>query len=78
MAQAVEYNQYKEHLLTLLNSINKEIPLEEQNQVLIVYKLNTVEKIRKFFEILKPQLQGGKLKMTEAEIVRAAVQASKE
>lgn len=78
MTQEEEYAQYKEALLTLINSINREIPLEESNQVLIVYKLNTPEKIRKFCKIVKSRLQEGKLKMTEAEIVRAAVQASKE
>lgn len=78
MAQAEEYGQYREALLTLVNSINNEIPLEESNQVLIVYKLNTVEKISKFNEWVKSRLQGGKLQATEAEIVRAAVQASKE
>ena len=76
MAEAEEFNQYKEHLLTMLNSINAEIPLKESNQVLIVYKLNTVEKIRKFFKILKLNLQEGKLIMTEEEIVREIGRAS--
>ena len=48
MTQEEEYSQYRERLLTLINSINREIPIEESNQVLIVYKLNTPEKIRKF------------------------------
>ena len=78
MEQAAEYAQYREALLTLVNSINAEIPLEESNQVLIVYKLNTVGKISKFNKTIKSNLQGGKLHMTEAEIVRAAVQASKD
>lgn len=78
MTQEEEYSQYRERLLTLINSINREIPIEESNQVLIVYKLNTPDKIRKFCKTLKSRLQEGKLKMTEAEIVRAAVQASKE
>lgn len=78
MTQEEEYSQYRERLLTLINSINREIPIEESNQVLIVYKLNTPDKIRKFCKIVKSRLQEGKLKMTEAEIVRAAVQASKE
>ena len=77
MTQEEEYAQYKEALLTLINSINREIPLEESNQVLMVYKLNTPDKIRKFCKKLKSRLQDGTLKMTEAEIVRAAVQASK-
>ena len=41
----------------MLNSINNEIPLFERNQILIVYKLNTMEKVCKFFETLK-QLRG--------------------
>ena len=66
MTQEEEYSQYRERLLTLINSINREIPIEESNQVLIVYKLNTPEKIRKFCKIVKSRLQEGKLKMTSA------------
>lgn len=77
MAETEKFSQYKEHLLTMVNAINREIPLREQNQVLIVYKLNTVEKIQKFFEWIGENLQESKLKATEEEIVREAVQIGK-
>lgn len=73
-----EEEQYREALLGSINAINREIPLEEKNQVLIVWKLNTAEKISKFNEWVKSNLKDGKLNATEAEIVRAAVQASKD
>lgn len=77
MAETEKFSQYKEHLLTMVNAINREIPLREQNQVLIVYKLNTVEKIQKFFAWIGENLQEGKLMAAEEEIVRAAVKAAK-
>lgn len=78
MSEEEEYEQYRESLLGSINAINREIPLEEKNQVLIVWKLNTAEKISKFNEWVKSNLKDGKLNATEAEIVRAAVQASKD
>lgn len=77
MVETKRFSQYKEHLLTMVNAINREIPLREQNQVLIVYKLNTVEKIQKFFEWIGENLQEGKLLATEEKIVRVAVKAAK-
>ena len=62
--------------MTLINSINREIPLEEKNQVLIVYKLDTPEKISRFNAWVKSRLNGDRLEATEAEIVRAAIKAS--
>ena len=73
-----ENDPYRKALISLINSINREIPLEEKNQVLIVYKLNTPEKIVKFNEWIMSRLEDGKLNATETEIVRAAVQASKD
>ena len=69
---------YREVLFSMINSINNVIPLTPENQVLIVMKLNTEEKIRKWFEWLRPRLQGeNELNATETEIVRAAVQIDK-
>ena len=45
---------------------------------MIVYKLNTIEKIRKFFDWLKQNLKDGNLKVTEEEIVRVVVQIGEE
>ena len=55
-------------------SINAIILLKEENQVLIVHKLNTIEKIRKFFDWIRQNLKDGNLKVTEEEIVRVVVQ----
>ena len=73
-----EFSQYRQHLLNMVNSINQEIPLAEENQVLIVYKLNTVQKIRKFMDWIGKNLKNGELKSTEQEIVRTAVKIGKE
>ena len=78
MTEDERFFQYKEHLLTMINSINSTITLKEENQVLIVYKLNTIEKIRNFFEWIKSNLKDGELKATEAEIARAAVKIGNE
>lgn len=78
MAEVEKFSQYKEHLLTIINSINSTIPLKEENQVLIVLKLNSIEKIRKWVDWIRSKLQGeNELMATEAEIVRAAVQIDK-
>jgi hypothetical protein len=78
MAEEADFLQYKEHLLRMVNAINREISLTESNRVLIVYSLNTTEKIRKFFDWIGENLKDEKLHATEAEIVRAAVRAGKE
>ncbi len=77
MDEAEEYAQFREALLRLVNSINAEIPLQEHNQVLIVYLLDNPDKIVAFNNWIIAHLKGGKLQATETEIVRAAVQASK-
>lgn len=71
-------NPYRKALIGPLHSINAEITLEEKNMVLIVYKLDTEDKISRFNEWVKSHLIEGKLTVTESEIVRAAVQISKE
>ena len=69
---------YWEGLIGLINSINAVIPLEESNQVLIVLKLDTEEKVIKFNRWIRERLEGeNDLHATEAEIVRAAVQIGK-
>ena len=78
MAEVEKFSQYKEHLLTIINSINSTIPLKAENQVLIVLKLNSIEKIRKWVDWIRSKLQGeNELMATEVEIVRAAVQIDK-
>lgn len=81
MAEAEKSERYKdlrEALIGLILSINEVIPLEEREQVLIVMKLNTSEKIVKFNEWVKERMKSeNDLDATAAEIVRAAVQIDK-
>ncbi len=70
-------NPFRKALVQLLHSIDEEIPLSEGNRIMILHVLNTEDKIIKFNEWVKGNLKEGKLKATEAEVARAAVQASK-
>ncbi len=71
------YQEYRKALAGLVNSIDREIGLEEENTVLILHKLNTEEKIFQFNQWVKSRLDGEKLMATETEICRAAVQIAK-
>ena len=71
-------NPYRKALVALLHSIDEEIHLSENNIVLILHLLDSENKIVKFSEWVKSNLKEGKLQATEAEIVRAIVQASRE
>lgn len=74
MAGVAESSPYRKVLLDMINSINQVIPLKPENQVLIVWRLDTEEKIQKWFEWLRPKVKGeNELEATEQEIVRAAV-----
>ena len=78
MVGVAKSSPYREALISLINSINKVIPLKEKNQVLLVMQLNSEEKIIKFNEWVKSKLKGeNELQTTETEIVRAAVQINK-
>ena len=76
MGEAETLSQSKRFLYDMINSIEKEIGMEEKNQVLIAWRLDTDTKIQAFFEWIKKNLKDGKLQATEEEIVRAAVHAS--
>ncbi len=71
-------NPYRKALVDLLHSIDNEIPLSEGNRIMMLHVLNNEEKIKKFVDWVKSNLKEGKLKATEVEIARAAVQASKD
>ena len=64
-------------LISLISSINQEIGLSNENQVLLVIKLNTEDKLFEFNDWIKNNIQNNKLNATEAEIMRAAVNISK-
>ena len=69
---------YWEALMSLIVSIDNVVPLKEENQVLIVMKLNTEEKVIMWNEWIKSRLVGDNdLQATEEEIVRAAVRIDK-
>jgi hypothetical protein len=71
------YREYRKALIELINSIEAEIGLDEENGVLLLYLLDSVEKISAFNEWVQSKLVNGKLLVTETEICRAAVQISK-
>ena len=78
MVGVAKPSPYREALISLINSINKFIPLKEKNQVLLVMQLDSEENIIKFNEWVKSKLKGeNELQTTETEIVRAAVQINK-
>jgi hypothetical protein len=70
------YKAYREYLLELVDAIRRENGLEEENAVLILHNLSSVEKISRFVEWVKSRMDGEKLQATETEICRAAVQAT--
>lgn len=78
MAELDKNNPYRKALVTLINSINDVVPMEMENQVLLLHKLNTEKKIVRFNEWVKSKMRGERLQATETEICRAAVQAAKE
>lgn len=72
-------SRYWQPLMDMVVSIDNIIPLKKENQVLIVLKLDTEEKVQKWFDWIASKLKGeNDLKATEVEIVRAAVQIAKE
>ena len=71
------YQEYRKALIGLVNSIDIEIGLEEENAVLLLHLLDSEEKILQFSDWVKTKLEKGKLRATETEITRAAVQISK-
>ena len=78
MAIAEGSSPYREDLLYMINAIARILPMRMEDQVLIVLSLDTDEKIDKWFEWLRPHVIGeNELDVTEAEIIRAAVQIGK-
>ena len=71
------YLEYSKTLLELVKAIEEENGLEQEKAVLIMHKLNSVEKISQFFEWVRSRMQNGKLQATEEEICSAAVQIAK-
>ena len=72
-----DYQEYRKALVSLVCSIEEEVGMERENTVLLLHKLNTVERIVRFNEWVKSKMIGEKLMATETEICRAAVQIAK-
>ena len=71
------YQEFRKELVSLVNSINDVVPMEMENQVLLLYKLKSVDKIVCFNEWVKSKMEGENLLATETEICRAAVQIAR-
>ena len=61
-----------------MHAINAQIPLAEEDRVLIMYSLNTEEKIKRYNEWVKSRLDGETLNATETEVIQTAVKIGKE
>ena len=78
MARLEKSSRYWQPLMDMIVTIDSIVPLTKENQVLIAMKLNTEDKVRKWFDWIESKLQGeNDLQATEAEIVRAAVRIGK-
>ena len=71
-------NPYSKALANLIASINEQEPLDMEDRVLIMMKLDTEEKIKRYVEWLRSRFDGETLQATAPEIVRAAVKIGKE
>ena len=71
-------NPYRTALVALVHSIDAQIPLAEEDRVLIMYSLNTEEKIKRYNEWVKSRLDGETLNATETEVIQTAVKIGKE
>jgi len=78
MVELEKNDPFRKALVALIVSINEVVPMEKENQVLLLYKLNTREKIVRFNNWVKSRLDGEMLQATETEICRAAVQIARE
>lgn len=68
-----EDNPYERYLIKLIVSIDGQIPLDREDQLLIALVLDSEEKIVQFNRWIGSKLDGETLQATAPEIVRAAV-----
>lgn len=78
MEELGKNNPLRKELIGLIVSIAEEVEMSEQNQVFLLHKLNTEEKVFLFNDWIKSKLESGKLQVTEAEICQKAVQIAKQ
>lgn len=77
MQKKIKHYGWQEELLTIVTLTDKEVPLKEENKVLITIQLNSEEKIKAFIEWLKTKLVEGTLQTTETEIMNATARIGK-
>ncbi len=71
-------NPYSKALAKLIALINKQIPMAMEDRILIMYSLNTEDKIKRYNEWVKSRLDGDTLNATETEVIQTAVKIGKE
>ena len=64
-------------LLGIINELNGELGLENSNQVLILYQINTDKKVNKFFDWIGTKITDGQFTATEIQVQNATVKISK-
>ena len=74
-----EMQEYEKSLAQLIAHIDQQIPLKEEEQVLILYHLKTPEMVIQFMDWIESRLSDtDEIQATKEEILRAAVQISKQ
>ena len=78
MEKAEASSPYREKMLALIRAIDREMPMRDENKVLIVLQLDTDQKRIAWFDWVGSKLKGeNELDATEEEIVRAAVKINR-
>ena len=78
MEKAEASSPYREKMLELIRAIDREMPMRDENKVLIVLQLDTDQKRIAWFDWVGSKLKGeNELGATEEEIVRAAVKINR-
>ena len=78
MARLSAENPYKRELIGLMHSVEAQIGMEKNDIMLILLDLDTEEKIWRFFQWFKTQVDGNIILAKPNEIVRAACEISDE
>ena len=72
-AQLSDTNPYRIHLAEMLHCFEQYITIPEEDIVLILMHLNTVNRVIRFMEWIQSKIQGDTLNTTAQEICRAAI-----
>ena len=77
MSMLPEDNPYEVYLIDLLRAINREVPMDEEDRMLVLLELNSETKIMQFRDWVESRMDGDNLKATAPEITRAATRICK-